>query len=63
MYFQFDGVLYLQVHGEPMSSPVSVLVSDMFMKNLEQTALGAAQSAVKPKIWKQYTNDLILPLL
>ena len=30
-YFQFDGQYYQQFHGAPMGSPISVVMSDMFM--------------------------------
>ena len=36
-YFQFEGVLYQQVHGAPMGTLVYVVV-DMFMEDLEQSA-------------------------
>ena len=49
-YFLFDGVMYRQVHSVPMGRLVLVVVSDMFMENLEETAMDTAQSAVKPKI-------------
>ena len=54
---QFNGVVYRQVHIAPMGSPVSAVVLDMFMENLDKTAMDTAPSAMKPKIWKRYIDD------
>ena len=53
-YFQFDGVLYQQVHGAPMGSLVSVVVAVMFIENVEQFTMSSTPPGVKPKIWKRY---------
>jgi hypothetical protein len=38
-----------------MGSPISPLVSNIFMKNFEQLALTTAQE--EPKIWLRYVDD------
>ena len=50
MCFQFDGQYYHQVHGAPMGSPISVVLSDMFMENLEKEAMDTAMSDTRSKI-------------
>ena len=50
-YFQFDGQYYQQVHGALMGSPVSVVVSDMFMEHLKEEAMDTALLDMRPKIW------------
>ena len=40
-----------------MGSPVSVVVVDIFMEDLKQSAMSSAPTSVNPKIWKRYIND------
>ena len=56
-YFQSDGEFYQQVHGAPMGSPVSVVVADMYMEDLEEEAMGTAPQDIRPAIWRRYIND------
>ena len=56
-YFEFDGQYYQQVHGAPMGSPVSVVMSDMFMEHLEEEAIHRALPYMRPKIWWWYIDD------
>ena len=51
-YFQFKGELYQQVYGAPMGSLVSVMVADMVMENVEQSAMSSTPPSIKTKIWK-----------
>ena len=50
MYFQFDSQYYQQVDGAPMGSPISVIMSDMFMEYLEES-MDTALADTRPKIW------------
>ena len=43
-YFQFEGVLYQQVHGVPM---VSVVVADMFKEDMEQSTMNSTSPQCK----------------
>ena len=38
-YFQYNGKHYKQLHGTAMGSPVSVVVAEIFMQNIEEQAL------------------------
>ena len=52
--FQFRERYYEQIHGTAMGSPVSVVVDNLVMEDLENKALRS--SDVKPKI---YISDLL----
>ena len=54
-YFQVNGKFYKQKKGTAMGSPVSVVVANLFMEEVEHTAL---QSFTLPvKTWKRYVDD------
>ena len=38
-YFQYNGKHYKQLHGTAMGSPVSVVVAQIVMQNIEEQAL------------------------
>ena len=38
-YYQYNGKHYKQLHGTAMGSPVSVVVAEIVMKNIEEQAL------------------------
>ena len=38
-YFQYNGKHYKQLHGTAMGSPVSVVVAEIVMQNIEEQAL------------------------
>ena len=38
-YFQYSGKHYKQLHGTAMGSPVSVVVAEIVMQNVEEKAL------------------------
>ena len=40
-----------------MWSPVSVVVSNLFMEDYEEMAITIAPPEMKPKIWKRYIDD------
>ena len=48
---------YQQVFGTAMGSPVSAVIANMVMEDVEQRAL--ATSPVKPFFWKRYVDDVI----
>ena len=51
-YFQFDGSFFGQVQGAAMGSPLSPIVANIFMEDLEMHAL--KMSPCKPKMWLRY---------
>ncbi len=46
-YFVFMGVFYTQIEGAAMGSPVSPIVSNLFMENFESKALATFPHPVK----------------
>ena len=55
--FAYNGTYYQQVFGTAMGSPVSAVIANMVMEDVEQRAL--ATSPVKPFLWKRYVDDVI----
>ena len=54
-YFTFQGKMYEQVRGAAMGSPLSPIVANLFMEDLETKALATAPST--PKICKRFVDD------
>ena len=54
-YFQYDGKRYKQLHGTAMGSPVSVVVVEIVMQNIEERALAAYKRT--PPLWLRYVDD------
>ena len=57
-YFTFRGKIYEQVYGTAMGSPVSVVVSNLYMEWLEQEAIRTAPLDIKPRMWLRYVDDV-----
>ena len=55
-YLQFRGSYYRQIHGTAMGSPVSVVVANLIMEDVEQRAL-VTFPGEKPRFWKRYVDD------
>ena len=56
-YFQYNGKHYKQVHGTAMGSPVSIVVAEIVMQNIEEQAL--ATYSEKLPLWLRYVDDSI----
>jgi len=54
-YFISNDDIYKQIHGCAMGSPVSPVVSNLCMEEIEETAIDS--TPVPPKIWKHYVGD------
>ncbi|XP_054645213.1 uncharacterized protein LOC129188546 [Dunckerocampus dactyliophorus] len=55
-YFQFRGKFYRQIHGCAMGSPVSPIVANLYMEEMEKQAL-TSFSGTKPRHWFRYVDD------
>ena len=55
--FIYNGTFYQQVFGTAIGSPVSAVIANMVMEDVEQRTL--ATSLVKPFFWKRYVDDII----
>ena len=45
-YFQYNGKHYKQLHGTAMGSPVSVVVAEIVMQNIEESALSTYRQTI-----------------
>ena len=58
-HFVFDGVIYDQVDGVAMGSPLGPVLANVFMCHLETMALDN-YSGIKPLFYKRYVDDTFL---
>ena len=54
-YFQYNGKHYKQLHGTAMGSPVSVVVAEIVMQNIEKRALATYKRTLP--LWLRYVDD------
>jgi predicted GIY-YIG superfamily endonuclease/flagellar basal body rod protein FlgC len=55
-YFQFNSDFYKQKKGMAMGSPLSPVLCNIFMEQLEEKAIATFQT--KPLVWKRYVDDI-----
>ena len=58
-YFQFNGILYKQVEGFAIGDPLSAVMSNLFMEDLEQKAIPTAPPECGLSLWKRYVDDIL----
>ena len=54
-YFQYNGKHNKQLHGTAMGSPVSVVVAEIVMQNIEERALATCRQTIP--LWLRYVDD------
>ena len=54
-YFQYNGKHYKQLHGTAMGSPVSVVVAEIVMQNIEESALSTCWQTIP--LWLRFVDD------
>ena len=54
-YFQYNGKHYKQLHGTAMGSPVSVVVAETVMQNIEERALATYKRTLP--LWLRCFDD------
>ena len=59
-YFVFQGVIYTQVEGAAMGSPVSPIVANLYMEWFEEHAINTFPYELT--IWKRYVDDTIVAI-
>lgn len=57
-YFKYKDKFYFQKFGTPMGSPISPILSEIFLQDLENRIL--TSSNIKPSIWIRYVDDIFL---
>jgi len=57
-YFMFNNVCYRQTYGTPMSSPLSPIIADLVMQDLETAALESLPFNLS--FYYRYVDDIIL---
>ena len=55
-FFVYNDVIYKQIFGCPMGSPLSPIIANMVMKEIEQTALNTYLNP--PSLWIRYVDDV-----
>ena len=55
-YFQFGSDFYKQKKGMAMGSPLSPVLCNIFMEQLEEKAISSFKT--KPLVWKRYVDDI-----
>lgn len=59
-YFIFNKTVYLQEHGLGMGSPLSGLLADIFINNLENKLFEDNQISSKIQFWNRYVDDTLV---
>jgi hypothetical protein len=54
-FFSFQGDVYEQTYGVSTGSPLSPIIANLFMEDLENNALNS--SPFKPKYWNRFVDD------
>ena len=54
-YFQYNGSIYEQKGGAAMGSPVSAVITNLYMESFEEQAI--TTSSYEPRIWKRHVDD------
>jgi len=57
-YFTFNNIIYKQIFGTPMGSPLSPIVADLVMRDLEEHVLNSLN--IRPSLYYRYVDDIIL---
>jgi hypothetical protein len=54
-YFSYKNEFYKQKEGAPMGSPLSPVIANLFMDDLENRAINSSE--LKPTVWLRYIDD------
>ncbi|PFX12965.1 G-protein coupled receptor GRL101 [Stylophora pistillata] len=54
-YVKYNGKHYKQLHGTAMGSPVSVVIAEIVMQNIEERALSTCRQTIP--LWLRYVDD------
>ena len=54
-YLYFRGKFYRQIFGVAMASPISIIIANLVMENVEEGAIPTFLNL--PEFWRRYVND------
>jgi len=57
-FFKFNEKIYQQTFGTPMGSPLSPIIADLTMRDLEENVLNTLN--IRPLIYYRYVDDILL---
>lgn len=57
-YFTFNNKIYKQIHGTPMGSPLSPIIADLVMQDLETTTLNTLN--INTRLYFRFVDDILL---
>ena len=57
-FFIFDQVIYIQIDGVAMGSPLGPILADAFLCHFEKQWLSECPSDILPKVLKRYIDDI-----
>lgn len=60
-YFIFNGKIYLQLHGTPMNSPLSPIIADIVMQDIESRALNTINCRLP--FYFRFVDDMFTAVL
>ena len=59
-YFLFDGIIYHQIDGVTMSSPLGHSLANAFLAHYEQIWLNDCPDEFNPVYYKRYVDDIFV---
>ena len=59
-YFIFNNILYKQIDGVPMSSPLGLSLANAFVTHHEQNCLDSCPLEYRPLNYRQYVDDIFV---
>jgi len=57
-YFSFDKIIYKQIFGTPMGSPLSPIIADLVLRDLETKAINKLPFELP--LYRRYVDDILL---
>ena len=55
-FFVYNNFIYKQIFGCPMDSPLSAIIANMVMEEIEQTAFNTYSKS--PSLWARFVDDV-----
>ena len=61
--FAFDQVMYRQIDGVAIGSPLSTILANAFLCHFEKQRLSEYPPDILPKVFKRYVDDIFVMFL